>query len=312
MYFCRIILKPVIMKKNIVFCLCVAVIALFSACNKDPEGIYNPSKKIQKVYTIEDGAQLLSELWHWDGDLLKSYDKYYGMEFYTTSFTYDNTNRVIAMDDNGSHAEFIYEGKKIKKIVITSLLNNSEAAYYEFEHKGNKMSQIKMNINIDWDDIWGDDWDWKAQSIIAPLRLLVPEITSSVKSVVKNCSKDAKGEEVVFDLHWKGDNVKTMDVSYAGYLGMVKETVELTYDNKINPLRGLIGMLGSDAVANLFVNKNNPLTIVTNVNGSVPFDNQTYTYEYEDDYPVKVTRVDVENPGTAYETTDTYTTIYEY
>ena len=244
--------------------------------------------------------------------LLKSYDKYYGMEFYTTSFTYDNTNRVIAMDDNGSHAEFIYEGKKIKKIVITSLLDNTEAGYYEFEHKGNKMSQIKMNINIDWDDIWGDDWDWKAQSIIAPLRLLVPEITSSVKSVVKNCSKDAKGEEVVFDLHWKGDNVKTMDVSYAGYLGMVKETVELTYDNKINPLRGLIGMLGSDAVANLFVNKNNPLTIVTNVNGSVPFDNQTYTYEYEDDYPVKVTRVDVENPGTTYETTDTYTTIYEY
>ena len=300
------------MKKNIVFCLCVAVIALFSACNKDPEGIYNPSKKIQKVYTIEDGAQLLSELWHWDGDLLKSYDKYYGMEFYTTSFTYDNTNRVIAMDDKGSHAEFIYEGKKIKKIVITSLLDNTEAGYYEFEHKGNKMSQIKMNINIDWDDIWGDDWDWKAQSIIAPLRLLVPEITSSVKSVVKNCSKDAKGEEVVFDLHWKGDNVKTMDVSYAGYLGMVKETVELTYDNKINPLRGLIGMLDSDAVANLFVNKNNPLTIVTNVNGSVPFDNQTYTYEYEDDYPVKVTRVDVENPGTSYETTDTYTTIYEY
>ena len=67
------------MKKNIVFCLCVAVIALFSACNKDPEGIYNPSKKIQKVYTIEDGAQLLSELWHWDGDLLKSYDKYYAI-----------------------------------------------------------------------------------------------------------------------------------------------------------------------------------------------------------------------------------------
>ena len=300
------------MKKNIIFCLCVAVIAMFSACNKDPEGIYNPSKKIQKVYTIEDGAQLLSELWHWDGDLLKSYDRYYGMEFYTTTFTYDNTNRVIAMDDNGSHSEFIYEGKKIKKIVVTNLLDNSEAAYYEFEHKGNKMSQIKMSINIDWDDIWGDDWDWKAQSIITPLRLLVPEITSSVKSVVKKCSKDTKGEEVVFDLHWKGDNVKTMDVSYAGYLGMVKETVELTYDNKINPLCGLIGMLGSDAVANLFVNKNNPLTIVTNVNGSVPFDNQTYTYEYEDDYPVKVTRVDVENPGTSYETTDTYTTIYEY
>ena len=284
--------------------MCVVVIAMFSACNKEPEGVYNPSKKIQKIYNVENNVKELAEVWHWNGDLLTSFDQYYGMDFYTTTFSYDDMNRLIAMDNVSSHSECTYDGKKIQKIVITS--DDVVLGTYEFEHKGNKISKIKMNVDLGWEDL-----DWDKMGMINPLRFLVPEICSTVESAMKKCSKDAKGEDITLILKWSGNNVKTIDVSYTGYFGMVSETVEITYDNKINPTYGLLAQLSTDAVANLFVNKNNPLSIVTRVMGSV-YNNATYTYEYEDNYPVKVTCVDVEDPGTTYENTETSTTIYEY
>lgn len=305
LYFCRIILKPVIMKKNIVFCLCIAVIAMFSACNKTPDGVYNPSKKIQKIYTVDNGTQTLKEVWNWNGDILKSIDQYFDGVPTTLHFSYDNSNRLIAIDDFGSHGECIYDDNEIEKIIFTT--EGVEMGRYEFEHKGNKISQIKIKFDAGWDDI-----DWDKACMIKSLRLLFPEISPAAESAVRKCSKEAKDDEVVMNLNWSGSNVKTIDVTYSGFLGNVRETVKITYDNKINPTCGLLAQLGTDAVSNLYLNKNNPLTIITNVNGSLPFDNQTYTYEYEDNYPVKVTRVDVENPGTAYETTETTTTIYEY
>ena len=264
---------------------------------------------IQKIYTVDNGTQTLKEVWNWNGDLLMSIDDVsnydHAMEIYTTTFSYDKSNRLIAIDDFGVHGECIYDGNKIEKIIFTS--EGVEMGRYEFEHKGNKISQIKIKFDDGWDDI-----DWDKAGMIKSLRYLFPEICPAAESAVRKCSKESKGDEVVMNLNWSGNNVKTIDVSYSGFLGTVTEKVEITYDNKINPTCGLLAQLGNDAVSNLYLNKNNPLTIITNVNGSLPFDNQTYTYEYEDNYPVKVTRVDVENPGTAYETTETTTTIYEY
>jgi hypothetical protein len=308
LYFCRIILRLVSMKKNIVFCLCIAVIAMFSACNKTPDGVYIPSKKIQKIYTVDNGTQTPKEVWHWNGDLLMSIDDVsnydHAMEIYTTTFSYDKSNRLIAIDDFGVHGECIYDGNKIEKIIFTS--EGVEMGRYEFEHKGNKISQIKIKFDDGWDDI-----DWDKAGMIKSLRYLFPEICPAAESAVRKCSKESKGDEVVMNLNWSGNNVKTIDVNYSGFLGTVTEKVEITYDNKINPTCGLLAQLGNDAVSNLFLNKNNPLTIITSANGSV-FDKQTYTYEYEDNYPVKVTRSDIENEGTLYEEREITTTIYEY
>ena len=59
------------MKKSIVFCLCMAVVALFSACNRDQgeDGVFNPSKKLQKIYLVGNGVQNLQQVWNWNGDL---------------------------------------------------------------------------------------------------------------------------------------------------------------------------------------------------------------------------------------------------
>ncbi|MBR4135745.1 MAG: hypothetical protein IKU03_04980 [Bacteroidales bacterium] len=292
------------MKKSIILCLCIAVIALFSACNKDHEGVYNPSKKIQKIYEVEDGLQALSAVWNWDGDLLTSIDEYSGMDFFTTTFTYDNKNRLIAMDNAASHSECFYDGNKIQKIVVTA--NGVEVGSYEFEHKGSKISLIKMNF-----DLGLDDFDWKKAAIVNPLHFIIPEVCPTVKSAMEKCSKDAKGEEITMAMSWNGNNVKTIEVSYTGFIGTVTETVDLTYDNKINPTYGQLAQMSTNAVANLFVNKNNPLTITTRISG-YEYDKQTFTYEYQDNYPVKVTWTDVENPGTEDEEVSVTTRIYEY
>lgn len=54
------------MKKSIVFCLCMAVVALFSACNRDQgeDGVFNPSKKLQKIYLVGNGVQNLQQVWN--------------------------------------------------------------------------------------------------------------------------------------------------------------------------------------------------------------------------------------------------------
>ena len=82
------------MKKSIIFCFCVALVALFISCDKK-EGVYNPSKKIQKIYTVEDGDKELSEVWHWDGKVLTSIDYIDDMYATTATFSYDKNNRMI-------------------------------------------------------------------------------------------------------------------------------------------------------------------------------------------------------------------------
>ncbi|MBO4381813.1 MAG: hypothetical protein J5799_02620 [Bacteroidales bacterium] len=292
------------MKKSAILCLSLAVIVLFSACNKDPEGAYNPSKKIQKIYNEVDGTRVLSEVWNWNGDLLMSIEDYSGNDVFTTTFSYDNSNRLVSMDNVNSHSECFYDGNKIQKIVVTSY--GVEVGSYEFKHKGSKISQIKMNF-----DIGMNDYDWKKASVVNPLRFLIPEVCQRMESVLENCSKDAKGEEITMNLNWSGNNVKTIEVSYLGLFGTVTETVELTYDTKNNPTYGSLAQLSTDAVANLFINKNNPLTITTLVSGYL-YDKQTFTYEYADNYPVKVIWEDAEFPGTADEEISVTTLIYEY
>ncbi|MBO4489238.1 MAG: hypothetical protein J5741_06255 [Bacteroidales bacterium] len=292
------------MKKSLILCLSIAVIALFSACNKNPEGTFNPSKKIQKIYKVENGEQVLSEVWNWNGDLLMSIEEYSGMDIYTSTFTYDNSNRLLAMDNASSHSECFYDGNKIEKIVVTSY--GVEVGSYEFEHKGNKISQIEMEF-----DLGLEDFDWKKAAIANPMRFLIPELYQTVIAALERCSKEAKGEEITMDLTWGGNNVKTIEVRYTGFFGTVTETVDLTYDTKNNPTYGLLAQISTNAVANLFVNKNNPLTINTSISNYL-FNKQTFTYEYEDNYPVKVTWEDVDDPGTADEEVTVSTMIYEY
>lgn len=287
------------MKKSIIFYMCAAVVVLFSACNKDQEGVYNPSKKIQKVYKInDDGEKVLAESWHWNDKLLTSIDSYTGMITNTAKFSYDDKNRLVRTEEGNTHSDFIYDGKLIT--AIETYYNDRLVATTKFEHDGNKISTIKFDISL-----------FGKAGIPNPLRFIMPEICPVMEKVAKESSQNAKGDYITMNLHWDGNNVKSMDVVYTGLVLYGTETIEFTYDKKSNPTYGLFSMLSSDAVSNLCVNKNNPLIVITRI-GSVTRDKMDFTYEYEGNYLTKATCVTIEDINTEDEKTSSSTTIYEY
>lgn len=105
--------------------------------------------------------------------------------------------------------------------------------------------------------------------------------------------------------------MKTVDLTYPALGGHVTETIDISYDNKSNPVYGLFSMLSSYDIANFCVNKNNPVALTIRV-GSVERDRMRYTYEYEGSYPTKVTCVSIEDVGTEDEDTDSSITYLEY
>ena len=284
------------MKKSIIFCLCIAVVALFSAC-KDPEGVFNPSKKIQKVYNVNDeGVKDLSEVWNWNGNVLTSIDCIDDTYPYTVYFNYDSKNRLVSMDEAGAHSEFIYDGKYIQK--IEGSYEGTVVSTMEFVHKNGKIVEMRLD-----DLLYMTD---KAQ-LLNPMRFVIPEACAAVQNAIEKCSKEAKGDDqIVIKLNWKGDNVTSMELNFTSWGVPVTETVELTFDKKNNPTYGLFATLGSDVAVNLFLNKNNPLSVKYLYMGQA-LGGADFTYEYEGNYPTKVTCKTVEGGEV-----DVETVIYEY
>jgi len=285
------------MKKNFIFCLCVAVIALFTSCEKK-EGVYNPSKQIQKIYTVDDGEKELEEVWHWDGKVLTSIDYVDDMNSTTATFSYDKQKRMVAMDAGGAHTEFIYDGKYIKKMETT--YEGVVVSIIEFEHKNGKISEMRIT------DVFMDDDVWDKMLIVNPMRFVIPEAFPVVEKTMKKCAKAKGNDQIIVKLNWKGDNANSMEITSTLWGQTMTELVELTFDNMNNPMYGLFSSMNSDVVTNLFVNKNNALTMNYNLMGE-EVAKVNYTYEYEDNYPTKITMTSFYG-----DEVDTETYIYEY
>ena len=58
------------MKKIVLFIMVMAMIFAFNSCEKENLGVFNPKKKISKVYSESDG-HYLREQWYWSGDQLQ-------------------------------------------------------------------------------------------------------------------------------------------------------------------------------------------------------------------------------------------------
>ena len=290
------------MKKNIVFCICIAVIALFTACNKDQEGVYNPSKKIQKIYLVNDsGVKELQEVWNWEGKLLSSIVNVDGD--YTSSFAYDKKKRLVSIDTKDSHSEFTYDGNYLLRVVTTT--NDKGTSTIDFVHENGKISVMKMDID-------GLDLDLFKVGIANPLRFVFPEAVPAVERALKECPKGAKNTQVTAKLNWNGDNVSTLQISTnLSVLGTITITTDLTYDTKNNPIYGSFASVTSAASEVFFLNKNNPMTKRTTVQSALvnmTLDSSEYSYEYENNYPTKVICKSTDDDGEI----DIETTIYEY
>lgn len=293
------------MKKSIISCLCMAVLVMFTACNKDQDGVYNPAKKIQKIYSVNDGVQQVKEVWHWDGKLLTSIDLYEEGQLYTTNTFHYDGDRLTTLRNGYSYATFNYNGKMIDKIEVFYPGIENPMGTYVFEYDGKKLKRIVLTVD------YSSIVDKK--SILNPLRYVVPTSCAAVESIIAQHANEAKEytEKITLDLTWTGNNVTsvvaTEESTVMGITNTTSSLTQCTFDNKENPVKGFIAaLLGATNMENLYCNKNNMLTNTTSQNGVV-YSSTTNVYEYDGNFPTKVTSTKTEN-GNAFVSS----CIYEY
>lgn len=287
------------MKKCFVFCLCMSLVVLFSACKKD--GVYIPKKKIQKIYKEENGVKSLGEVWHWDGNLLSSIDIYDNSVVYeTNTFHYDG-DRLITVRNSYSYMTYSYNGERIKSLAYYFNGQEDPAMLTEYKFEGNKLSEMKLTI-----------YNY-SKELLNPLKYLMPQLSEKAEKVIESRANESKGIVVLTaKMNWSGHNVAEIEtITEINEVVVDKTVTQNRHDNKKNPYYGLFcTTLGSDTpFASDYYNLNNTV-FVQNVNKDGSLGSSfNYEYLYEDDYPVKAS-CKSQNPATG-ENRD-YAYYYEY
>lgn len=263
------------------------IVAFMASCTK--EGVYNPKKKIQRVYSAATYTdKYLSEVWNWEGKLLKSVDHFYsGGGSYTETFTYDG-NRLIRVDDyrNSEYATYDYDGSVLK--TYNYYYKNQLSSTINFTYDGKKLSQVVYTI---YDDKKGESH-------------LMPPIPAEMRESLNVLAAKADATKGLFVINykftWTDDNITRMVGTAEGEM----ITVTLGYDTKTNPFKGFLNLYAVEDPY-CFYSKNNVIQFMeTYLDG----DNDIYNYNYQydgDGYPTMVIRTRVDSEYS-------YSTFYEY
>ena len=284
--------KSIIMKKILILSLCAVLCAAFTSCEKENPGVYNPKKKIQKLYCEYGGQKYLWQDWNWNGKLLTSVNYYTseGVVMSTENYSYDKNNRIVRIQEGNENLDFSYENGKIK--AANYYWANTLEESYNFIYENNTLSKIECVSYYS----YVDD---KHQKRLNPLAVLMPQGGDVLTKAVKKLNTQQKGEEkAILELTWEGKNISHIH----GYTVDDEdgETMDayFTYDDKINPFKGwspmwfdeVIGMW-DDSYCNTFNYGNMQTSSYIYKEGGIEYDryNMVFSYEYEGNYPVKMT-----------------------
>ena len=252
---------------------------LFTSCKKEKlEGQYMPDQKLSVIRTANidnDGAESFVQVntYHWDGDLLSDIETTSGLTgngLSKCTFTYDSKKRVekITVEtDVISIYKFIYDDKDLTKVegYFDSETVTDEYLFTKSDGKVTQMTHIDHRRSSQKGDF-------------EPLRYFLPEqIVMAMETVSKVADR---AESMVTNLIWEGDNIIKTEMVTTATL-----TTDFTYDDKINPIKGLYGNNFESSPENLY-SANNVLTTTMEmpILGTIT---TTHTYEYDGDYPVK-------------------------
>lgn len=295
-------------KLTVVF---IAIITLmFSSCEKEPIGVFNPKKKIYKVYQqTEYASKHLTETWTWDNNKLMQVDYSPNANsniIYKDNFEYDGNFmskivRTYVYDLMGYTISFIYDKEKLVTIHSMFTLDMAYPTQMNFFYEGNKISKMEMIPNL-------SEYSQKSDFVFSSLRYVLPtQIIDIIKETHKNTGKGIAAENVITVLFtWEGDNViKTITETQA--FGVLQTGVsEISYDKMNNPCYGYF--LGGDIGG---LTKNNPTKVITITNNDTNSRiEQTYSYKYENKFPIEIIRKldwgygDIETTSTYYEYLD--------
>ena len=258
---------------------------LFTSCQKEKlEGQYMPDKKLSTVRSanireidgVETESMVLVANYNWDGKLLSNITTIYEKDnsgYSKSTFTYDSKKRVIQVTDETDYItviKFFYNDKDMTKVdvYINSDVATDEYLFTKTDGKVTEITHIPLNSK-------DQKGNYNSLNYFLPVQI--------VKAMETASTVTEKGENNVTKLTWEGDNIVKIElVTSASTLGTL-----YTYDNKINPIKGLFGKSFYSTPESVF-SANNILTSISEMPllGTLT---TTHTYEYDGDYPVKET-----------------------
>lgn len=269
--------------KTFTLLLGVLLLASTTSCKKD--GVYTPSKKIQRVYISSTYTnKYLRQSWDWDGKLIKDI-KYYnsnGSLNWTADYSYEG-QRVVRIDDylNSEYTTFDYNGKHLK--TVNYYYRNNLDASSDLTFKNNKLE----NIMTTYYGTKGVGRNLMKTSFL-PLPEDVCEIMDICLAKVFENNESKSVGVINWKLTWDGNNISKIDAS----LGSEWIGISLQYDNKNCPLNGfydLYSFVDDEIILDggmMSYSKNNITKAVINDSDG---DNTilTFTYQYDNNnYPI--------------------------
>lgn len=270
--------------------------------------MYNPKKKIQKIYYENNGEKVLDQVWNWNDKTLSSIDYYYnGAVWYVDQYFYDEDNRIKMIKEDEDFLEFSYENDLLTTINYYWIDYEELEQTYKLYYDNKKLSKIEFVAY----DI--PEYKNNHKSNLNPLSRLIPQGAEVLEKQIQKLKSSQKGDQkIILEFTWEGKNVSRILAYLEGDNEDVMEAT-FTYDNKINPLKGwtqlwfdyVIGTWDDEYFT--YTNTGNVLTAVYSYkDAGTEYDHiaTEYTYEYDGKYPVKVTAT---NDGEPY-----FTRYYEY
>ena len=282
-----------------ILALSVSASAVFIGCKK--EGVYNPSKKISRIYKQpQGGAKNLDQEWTWDKNLLTKVQGYSGNKpAGDVRYKYEK-KRLVKMDwSSGLEAKITYNGNLYNKVEWSYNGRILQSAKFTYDKK--KVSKIEVTE-------FGDDYYSTSHDVMASLSDFLPvEVVRDFERMESEPTQKARQKDgstsYTVSFKYKKENVSECVYEERGEDWSYKETHTYEkYDNKANPLYKSLELDGDS--------KNNPLEVTVNVTetDSEPYRYTiSYEYTYDGKFPTEVIRISKNNYGQ-----DRSTTYYEY
>ena len=268
------------MKRFFLFFL--AIVCLAGCMHK--EGKLYTSHCINDVVAVESRymdeveyyttGTYVSETWNWNGKELYRID-YRGDHPYSENLFYEGSRLSwTTIPAYGIRMDYFYDGRKLDRIEVSK--DDEPLCRWSFFHDGTTLDKIVCH----------------QFSQSAPLPSTNPlscylgnEVSSFLVAQCMAVASERKEEsDMTYNLLWADDELKEIQCD----VGDTVWSIKLSYDNKWNPYCQLWGyremndpIFGFDMVS-----RHNVVSIEMPYNGrqSQLF---TFSYEYEDDYPVK-------------------------
>jgi len=282
-------------KKGII--IAIACVAAFASCSK-MEGRIDKHRKMDNVVMTEnrynDGAlyyttgTYISEKWNWDGKEMYRVD-YYGDSPYSENFFYDNRRRIVrtTVPAYDISSEISYDGRNIDHIDVYEA--EQQLMRMDFVRGEKSINEIVCTYYKSVDDVAKLGAIVRGVPVVSTLGAEVVSAVAGndVRMMAQKGSLSTKsGYTVRYALTWKDDNI----VRVVRNDGAESTVITLSYDDKNNPYSQLMGYRElDDALFGFGMLCENNVTLM-----SMPYENHgvvdfKYSYEYEDDYPVKRT-----------------------